>query len=319
MNRPRNGLLRAAIASAACLLAADAWAETANRIVAFVNDDIITTGEVTGEIERFIQEHGGSAPADQQAAIQQAILRRLVEERLILQEAKRAGVTVESSEVSARLDEMRSRFDSEEAFQIWLAESGLTEEQLKDEVREQLLAQRVVGQQVRSTVTVSPQEVAKVLGERPELAKAGDRVRISHVLIRVNEERGEAAARQIIDAILAQLSSGADFSVLARRHSEDPNAGEGGELTWMAQGELMPELDEVAFSLKPGEVSTPIRTRLGFHLIRLEERRASTSLSLMEANHAVYKQLYQQKFEQAFQRWMERLRSQAYIRVTAPS
>lgn len=302
----------------AWLAAEPVGAETANRIVAFVNDDIITTGELTARVEMFIEEQARTVPEEDWSAIRKGILNQLVEQRLVLQEAKRANVLVESAEVTVRIDDMRARFESEEAFQDSLAESGLTEEKLREQVREQLLGQRVVNQQVRSTIVVSPQEVAQVLGDRPELAKPGDRVRVSHVLVRVGEERTDDAASQIIQDLLAQLAAGAEFSALARRHSEDPHAAEGGELTWMAQGELMPELDAVAFRLKPGEVSEPIHTRLGIHLIRLEERREASSLSLMEANHAVYQQLYQQKFEQAFGRWIERLKAQAYIRISEP-
>ena len=88
---------------------------------------------------------------------------------------------------------------------------------------------------------------------------------------------------------------------------------------WVAQGELMPELDAALFSLKPGEYSRPIQTHLGFHLVKVEERRTAESLSVAEANRSVYQRLYQQKFQDAFGRWLAQLKRRAYIEIVAGS
>jgi peptidyl-prolyl cis-trans isomerase SurA len=108
---------------------------------------------------------------------------------------------------------------------------------------------------------------------------------------------------------------GADFAELAKAHSEDAYRRSGGAMDWMAQGELLPELDQALFTLRPGELSEPIRSSLGFHLLRVEERRSAASLSVLEANRAVYHELYQQKFEEVLHQWLTDLIRQAYIRV----
>jgi len=107
----------------------------------------------------------------------------------------------------------------------------------------------------------------------------------------------------------------ADFAALAKRYSEDSHAEDGGLMDWVAQGELMPELDAALFSLAPGEVSAPIQTRLGLHLLHVEERRSAASLSVTEAHRAVYQQLYQRKFQHAFARWLAQLKRRAYIDI----
>jgi len=165
---------------------------------------------------------------------------------------------------------------------------------------------------------VSPQEVAREIGVHPELAKPGDRARVSHILVRVSETRSAEQARALVEQLHGRLTSGAAFADLARRHSEDSHAEAGGAMGWVAQGELLPELDAVLFSLPIGEVSGPIQTRLGFHLVTVEERRAASSLSVTEANHAVYQQLYQKKFQQAFSRWLDGLLRRAYIEIVTP-
>ena len=84
---------------------------------------------------------------------------------------------------------------------------------------------------------------------------------------------------------------------------------------WSAPGELLPELDAALFQLPVGELSLPIQTRLGFHLLRVEERRAASSLSVMEAHRTIYEQLYQEKFQQAFSRWLGELTRKAYVEL----
>ncbi len=298
----------------------EAWAATVNRILVVVNEDIITEADVTSHVTALLEDQHGPAPDEASSSeMHQAILHRLIEQRLMLQEARRSGTTISSDDVLRRLGEVRKRFVSEEEFQHSLAESGLSEEQLKEQIRDQLTIQAIIDAKVRSTINVSPQEVAQELERHPELAKPGDRVRASHILIRVNESRSEEQARALIADLHRQLTSGAPFSALAKRDSEDPHAEDGGQMGWVAQGELLPELDAALFRLKPGELSAPIQTRLGFHLVKVEERRTATDLSITEANRSIYQRLYQQKFEQAFDRWLNELKRRAYIEIVKES
>ena len=300
--------------------ACEAGAATVNRVLAVVNEDVITEADVTSHVQALLNDQEGQAPQETGSMeMHQAVLRRLIEQRLMLQEAKRSGTSVSPDEISRRVEEIRKRFASEEEFQRSLAESGIWEEQLKEQIRDQLAIQAIIDAKVRATITVSPQEVAQELDRHPELAKSGDRVRASHILIRVSEHRAEEQARALIAEVHRQLTGGAELSALAKRYSEDPHAAGGGMMGWVAQGELLPELDAALFSLKPGELSAPIQTRLGFHLVRVEERKSATNLSIMEANRSIYQRLYQEKFAQAFGRWLNGLKHRAYIEIVAES
>ena len=291
-------------------------ADTANRIVAVVNDDVITEADVTSRVSELLDaQPPNAANAPDAADVHQAMLRHLIEQRLILQEAKRLNITVEADDIDDRLEKTREKFDSDEAFTAALTQSALTREGLKEQIRQQLMVDRLIDATVRSTISVSPQEVAKELERHPEVAKAGDRVRASHILIRVTDARPEAKARALAEDLHRQLSRGADFAQLAKRYSEGPHADSGGSMGWVAQGELLPELDQALFNLEPGQLSDPIKTRLGFHLVRVDERRTATSLSLLEANTAVYQQLYELKFKEALRRWLAELLRKAYIEI----
>ena len=177
------------------------------------------------------------------------------------------------------------------------------------------MVQRLIDQKVRSTIMVSPQEVSNELSEHPESVKAGDRVSASHILIRVREGRSEGAAQAKIEQLYQQLKQGSDFAQLAKDNSEDSHAQDGGLMSWVSQGELMPELDTALFSLAKGEISQPIKTRLGFHIIKVEDRKSAANLSLEQANNAVFQKIYERKFQQAFSRWLAELKEKAYIEI----
>ncbi len=295
-----------------------AWPATVNRIVAVVNDEIITQADVSSYADALMDDQSPSLETrSADPHTRQIVLARLIEQRLMVQAAKRAGLTIASSEVQRQVDTLQSQFESAEAFWQSLAATGRTLEQVRERIREQLLVKQVVAAQVRAKVLVSPQEVARELTAHPDEAKPGDRLLIRHLLIRVNDERPESAAQELINRLHDQLAQGAEFGDVATQYSEDQYREQGGRMGWVAQGELLPELDQILGSLRSGQLSAPVRTRLGYHLVKVEDRRAAADLSLVEANRAIYQQLYQEKFQAEFVRWMTDLKRQAYIEVAS--
>lgn len=294
--------------------AAPAWADTVGRIVAIVNQAVITDADLAAQLEAVRAELDA---VEDEAALRQAVLQRLIQEQLILQEAARTGIDVSMDAVLERVEDLRARFDSEEAFQQSLKDSGTTVERLKEQLRQQLLVQRMIDQAVRAGITVSPQEAAQEAAAHPEEAPPGDRVHAVHVLVRVSDERSADDARALIENLHHRAQQGVDVSQLARRYSEDAHRDGGGDMGWVAKGELMPELDAALFALEPGAVSAPIQTRLGYHLVKVLDRRTSGSLSAKDAYQAVSRRLYQEKFERAFQQWITELGRKAYIEILA--
>jgi parvulin-like peptidyl-prolyl isomerase len=222
-------------------------------------------------------------------------------------------------------------------------ESGLTEAKLMQRIREQLLIQHAIDHHVRSTIVVSPSEIANAAASTPRLNGAPRRaphgmhdrepdvvhgrvhhpepnvvqdpaeVRASHLLIRVTDQRSEERALALATQLYDQLLKGADFEALARNYSEGPHAADGGLLGWVRPGEMLPELDHALFRLVPGELSSPIRTRLGFHLVKVVERRMRSADEAVETRQHLEERLYQEKFRDALHQWLEGLRQRAYI------
>lgn len=294
--------------------------EAANRIVAVVNDDIITEWDVHVRMSALLED--GEAPPDdpeQASAFRQAVLDRLVEERLIIQEAKRLGLTAEPEEVAERVQALRREFAPKERFEQMLREAQLTEEQLKTKLREQLLMQRAIDGQVRATITVSPAERQQATASAPPAEASPSHEKeealAAHLLIRVSEERSVEEARRLIDQLAQRLLAGEAFESLARVYSEGPHAEEGGQLGWVKPDEMLPELAAALSTLPPGEVSKPIQSALGFHLVKVLDRRQRPPQDSPDNQDAAHRRLYQQKFAGAMRAWLDTLKRGAYIQV----
>jgi len=299
------------------VLGGGAQAQTTNRIVAIVNDEVITEGDVTSHTVSLLRQHDLQDPTAEEAEeVRRAVLARLIEERLIVQEAKRLGLTVGAEEVAQRLRAIRQQLGTPEQYQQMLRETQLTEEQLKQKLRDQLLAQTAVDRQVRDKIVVSPSELASLAGSRSiEPSNPGDEVRAYHLLVRVTERRSEEQAREVITQLHERLQRGEPFEGLARNHSEGPYAQDGGLMDWVRPGELLPELDAALFQLSPGELSEPIQSRLGFHLVKIVERRSRSAEDAVKSRQQMGQQLYQQKFGELFEAWLAGLKAKAYIQL----
>jgi len=291
-------------------------AAATNRIVAIVNDDVVTEGDVIAHMTALFQQGELPTPTEEEAqGMRRAVLQRLIEERLIVQEAKRLGLTVDPAEVTERLQAIREQVGSKDAYEQMLQEAQLGEEQLKVKLREQLMAQKAIDQQVRANILISPAELASVAGASASPAGSGEEVSASHLLIRIGDEHSAEEADALIRQLRERLQQGADFSELAKNYSEGPHAQDGGQLGWVRPGELRPELDAALSTLKPGEVSEPIHSPLGVHLLKVFDRRSLSEQELAEARDGLERRLYHDKFVAALEQWLADLRQRAYIQV----
>lgn len=313
-----RGLLAAAIIS--CAAQAVAAEERSNGILAVVNEDVITSGDVHAQTTALLQQLDPEArnTANSQQ-VRAAVLQRLIGERLMVQEAKRLEITVGLRDVLQRLAEIQADAGSDEAYQQMLRESELTEEQLKQKIRDQLLVQRVIQQEVRSKLTFSPSELQRS-GAGTDKAPTVDEARIQHLLLRIDEQHSRDEAEQLARQLAEQLRRGASFAELARRYSDDPDAeGADGSMGWVKPGELMPELDAAIHSLEVGAVSDPIETHLGFHIVQVAERRALSAEESAKAHQRMEDELYRKKFNDAMQVWLQGLSDRSYIDVADPA
>ena len=290
-----------------------------NRIVAIVNDEAITLGDLTAHMSALLQQVDTAELGEEQSKqMREAVLQRLINERLMVQEAKRLGLSVGLEEVSERLQEIREQLGDPAEYERMLRETQLNEEQLKQKIRDQLLVQQVIQREVRSKLELSPTEVARAAGSPAPSNAPMEQVHVAHLLIRATEERSADEARRIVEHLHDELQAGAKFSELAQRYSEDGHGKDGGDLGWVDPGDLLPELDAVLPSLKPGEHSAPIQTKLGSHLVQVLDRRMRTADQADASRRRTEEALYERKFGEAMRNWLQQLNERAYVQVLEP-
>lgn len=315
--RSSHRALALGIAALACAVTCESWAAS-NRIAARVNDEIITEGDLQAALEAVFAERPAYKANPQQAQeARGAVLMQLIEHRLLIQEAKRLSITVSSSEVLEGWELIKRRAGSEAQYAQLLRESQLSEEQLKRKIHDQLLARKVIDQEVRRTIQLTPAELAHAAAQaatapEPTVPDGPDEAKILHMLLRIGPDRPVDVAKGQAEYLHQRLLDGATPEELAT-HSDNSKQPEL-LAQWVQQGQLMPQLDRVVFQLQAGEVSPPIQSQLGFHVIKVLERRRPSPPPPAPAPDP-QELLYEKKFRDAMRTWLQKLKANAYIEI----
>jgi peptidyl-prolyl cis-trans isomerase SurA len=256
-----------------------------DRIVAVVGEQIILQSELDFQLQLLVAQTGQKPTSEVQLRdLKRRLLDQMINDRLILAQAEKdTSLSITSKEIETALEEhlqrIRSQFASEEEFLQQLSQENLSVRELKikyrADMRAQILKEKLIGQKL-GRVTVSAKEVRDFYQQYQDslpVQQAG--LKLSHILLEVlPTQKTLDSLRSLMEDIRQKASAGADFSTLAKAYSQDPTAQTGGDLGFFGRGELDSAFEKVAFSLSPGEISGVVRTQVGFHLIKVEERKA---------------------------------------------
>jgi peptidyl-prolyl cis-trans isomerase SurA len=273
--------------SVACVLTAAisalAGGETVDRVVAIVGDEAILMSTVEQEISLMkIQQTATGAEPMPDSALYTRALSQLIDDELVLAKADELGITVTEAEIDEALGtalaNMRRQFGSEEAFRAQLGKEGMTEDDLKrryrDEIRDQLKGRRTIDKEVNSKIDVSEEDIRRFYEEhKTEIPALPQRMEIAQIIVRL-KPGGEArqAALAKIEEVQRKLAAGEDFEELAKTYSDGPSAARGGDLGVFRPSDMEPAFAAAVEALSPGEISAPVETRIGVHIIRLDEK-----------------------------------------------
>jgi peptidyl-prolyl cis-trans isomerase SurA len=319
------------------LLPADTVVE---EIVARVNNEIITRTEYVRSREQLKQEIQQQEPnaADRVFGEKQRdILRDLIDQQLLLQKGKDLGITGDT-ELIKRLDEMRKQMNlgTMEELEKAAEAQGASYEDFKQNLRNQIITQRVIGQEVGSHLAMNKDEELKFYTEHKDDMQQPEQVRLSEILIapkvpppttgadgkpqppsQAETDAALAAAEAKAQELLEQLHKGASFEDLAKKNSDGPSAKDGGDLSYFKRGVLAKELEDKVFALKAGETTDAIRTKQGFVILKVSEHQQAGVPTLKEVEPRIQDALYMQKLQPALRAYLTTLREQAFIDIKA--
>ena len=290
-----------------------------DRVVAVVNEDVIMMSELQEAMVLYLRETKEALPADgvERDRLVRRILARMVDHRLQIQEARRDKIEVTEEEVASVMDDFVKRNGGDRArIEEQLKAQGLSWEQLRRDMRDSLLAQKVRARRVGRRASVTEPEIDAYVTDNRGKFEADLKYHPRHIAVLAQPPASAEAwerAKAEVDRIVARLRDGADFAELAREPSQDGSAVAGDDLGWLTRGELQPLFEEPILRLRKGETTPPIKSENGYHLFRLEEREELTPELLAQLRQQARDILMQKRIQERLEEWLQGLRQRALI------
>ena len=288
-----------------------------DRIVAVVNDEVITLNDLSERVNlvmRQIQRQGGQVPGAD--VLTRQILERMVNDLVQVQLAKETGIKVDD----ATLDKTIERIAQENnlavsAFRGALERDGIRYPRFREDIRSEILLARLREREIDNAVVVTDAEVETEIAREAREASGDSEYNLAHVLVVVqpqsNSQQIEQRRRRAL-AALSELRRGVNFAQVAATYSDAPDALQGGSLGWRASGRLPQAFLGAVSKLQPGEVSPPVQTPFGWHLVQVVGRR-SEELSADRKKIAARQAIRSRKADEAYQDWLRQMRDRAFV------
>jgi len=260
---------------------------------------------------------GGITQPSAYRAIQEEIVEQLIVQELLWQEAQRRGIVADDDEVQVQLDKMKGSFENEMAFQFSIKEGGFTEQTFRENIRQQRSVQNMIARDITNSIVIDDAAVEQFYVENMDKMGAEEQIRARHILIKTTGEDAAAktAAYKKIADVEKRLDAGESFALVAIETSEGPSGSKGGDLGLFGRGQMVAAFEEAAFALQPGEVSGPVETQFGIHLIKLEERVAAETVPLETATPKIREYLAQQALYKAVETLITDLRATGDVQI----
>ena len=299
-----------------------AFAQETNRVLVVIDDELITQADLEKEI-RQVSAGVPPAPNAQQAkqreeAIKRASLKKLVEGKLFAKEAKRLKVTVPDGQVDAFIGNVLKRNGlSQKEFAAQLARQGLTIDEFRDQIHQDLLQRRVLATQVRNKVVISDEQVAEYFKKHPGQYDNLDKVKFRALFLPIPPSANQAAKEALKEEAEKFRQEALDknnLADLARKHSKGPGAESGGEVGPLAVDDLDSAMRQALAELKPGQISQVVEALNNFIVMQLVERSGQSGVPLGSVREEIRKKLEQEAFEKKLQNYLAGVKERYYVK-----
>lgn len=312
-------------------LAGSALADVVDRVVAIVNDEVITLSEVNEEGKPLLQRVAENVPASElEDALQEArrtIIEKMIEKKIMLQEAVKAKISISDDEVQMALDRiLEKNRTTVEKFREEIAKLGMTEAQYRENLKEQVLSSKLVSLEIRSKVIVPEEKIIDYYDTHytDRLEEGG--YYLLQIGISLQGEETAAAdkiarkqeAKKKIEEVRGLALTGQDFKALARKYSDLPSAADGGDIGVLRKDEMPPAMFDAIAKTETGQLTEIIETGTGYQFFKVlsgQEGQIIAKVPYESVKDEIYETLYQQEMEGRFAEWLKNKKSRAYIKI----
>ena len=313
-------LIISAVILFACIAAE---AEVLDKIIAVVNDDVITRNEFNIAFEPYQKRIDDNYKGDNKEAVvkqtKDAFLQRMIDNILIEQEAKKTKIDIKDEEIIAVLKESMAKQNLKmEDFIKKTEREGNTLESVKKDIKSQMMRVRLLRWEVKSKIVISDQEIGDYYNQHRNDYEGKEAVRMKQILLSIPPNADKATKAKIkkdAEQIYKRILDGEPFEMLAAKYSQGPGAQQGGDIGFFEKGSTIPELEAVAFALPLEKVSQVIESSMGFHIIVVVDKRGAGIKPIAAVREEIKIKIEDEKLDKKYDEWIGSLRKRSYINI----
>jgi len=302
-------LILSAFLALALTISIVVFRSSSGYFIAVVNDEKIPLAEFKKKIENKLALMGDGASSlseNQLSVLHRDVLNELVDEKLMLDRARKLGLTISDDELQRHIEAIRQDY-SKETFDRLFTGGAFDYKVWSEEMRKRLLLEKLIMQEVNEKVSVTDNEVLAFLNQHvTDGGVSEERIHLSQIVLQ-DKDQAQAALRRLKD--------GEDFAALAEEISAGPEAQKGGDMGFFSRGVLPETFDNVIFTLQPGKISDVIETPYGYHIFKVILKEKGGKKRMTEEKEYIRETLKREKEDRQYNKWLEELRSVAVIRI----
>lgn len=302
------------------------------KVVAKVNGVEIQSKIIAFQLNRAMRENQKPFSVEEERKVIMAIIDKEIVRELVHQEGTSADVTIDPELVDKEFKGIMEPYKTKEEFDKALKDRQLTEDELRQSIKVDLMAKKLIDDQVRGKIKITDEDVKKYYESNKEKFFRPDAFRASHIFIAIfppelvkestpselqkRKDELDKVAKKKIDEVLKEVRAGGDFAELAKKYSHDAaSAGQGGDLDFIYKGVFDPAFDEAISKMKPGDISDGVKTPYGYHIIKLVETKPAEQAPFSELEEAIQKHLFLEKAQEKVGTYLQGLRKKAKIEI----
>jgi peptidyl-prolyl cis-trans isomerase SurA len=307
------------------LLCLPVYAEVVDRIVAVVNDEIITLYEFNEAFEPYRKNIENTYKGNDKDALikqtQETFFQRIIDKMLIEQEAKKKGIsdTVKEEDVMGVIQDMLNKQNlSMQDFLKNLASEGSSIEAIKKDIRSQIIRMRLLRREVKDKIIVTDEEIGEYYDKNRQEYEGKESVRMKQLLLMLPPNADTNVKTKLKNEALhlrELIIEGESFDVLTAKYSKGPAAAQGGDVGFIERGTIIPEVEAMAFSLPVDQVSEVIESNLGFHIIKVVDKKGAGLKPIALVREEIKAKLEEEKLDKKFEEWISSVRARSHIEI----